>query len=860
MTLAKFKRRLVCLVALLLIAPAARAEVPAKAGPAKTYAVIIGVGKYKDAALKQRPKAEDDAKALYDVITSPSHVGAEKANVTLLLGAEDATRNGKPATRENILDALKKVALLAKQGDLVYVAFIGNGGPLGDAGDRRCYFASDSTFEGREKNAVAATEVGDILKNLKSQRFCGLIDVDFKGFTVKTAITEPRLGDAPYKEFLGDDGSDDHLSLPGRVVYLATNGLKTSIDLEKHGLFTQVVVDGLKGGADTEGYEPDGVITVDELTKYFEKNMAELARQHGKTNEEKQQQQFVLGGSASHFVLGYNPAAAEKRTKRLEALAKLVNEGKLTAKLAEEAQTFLDRMPKLEAQRSLRKEYQAFVDGTITIDTLRDRRDTILARTKMSEVEAVRFARKVMGAVQIIKEYHLKPTTEPELVAWAIRGLYKRLDETIPSELEAKLKGIKNLDEEKLTLLLAEMRQTLGKREDLDKHHDLDWTLQMMLRNLDPYTTYVDPEQLAKFKQDTQGFFNGIGIQIRKDSISDRLLVVTPIKGSPSYRAGLEAGDIIKTIVREVDSDGEKLNPAEMIDTKGLNLQDAVKKILGKAGTDVKLVIERDGKDMTVTLTRAQIVTESVLGVKRDASDEWSYMIDDKNKIGYIRLTSFQRNSARDMQKIMEELTKKHQIKGFVLDLRFNPGGLLDSAVLISDLFVDDGLIVSIRPRVGREKRFTGFREGSLLDFPMVCMVNGMSASGSEIVSAALQDHRRAYVVGERSYGKGSVQNIQGYEDGEIKLTTASFWRPNGKNLNKSSTGGKDEDEWGVTPDKVITLTPKERDDLYESQHNAEICRRGKAPKEPVKEFKDKQLEAALEYLRDQIKTSAKRP
>src|SRR5262249_19799681 len=143
----------------------------------------------------------------------------------------------------------------------------------------------------------------------------------------------------------------------------------------------------------------------------------------------------------------------------------------------------------------------------------------------------------------------------------------------------------------------------------------------------------------------------------------------------------------------------------------------------------------------------------------------------------------------------------------------------------------------SIRPRVGREKRFTGFREGSLLDFPMVCMVNGMSASGSEIVSAALQDHRRAYIIGERSYGKGSVQNIQSYEEGEIKLTTASFWRPNGKNLNKSSTSGKDEDEWGVTPDKVITLTPKERDDLFESQHNAEICRRGKAPKEPVKEF-----------------------
>src|SRR5207237_1514097 len=167
-------------------------------------------------------------------------------------------------------------------------------------------------------------------------------------------------------------------------------------------------------------------------------------------------------------------------------------------------------------------------------------------------------------------------------------------------------------------------------------------------------------------------------------------------------------------------------------------------------------------------------------------------------------------------------------IKGSVLDLRFNPGGLLDSAVKISDLFIDDGLIVSVRPRVGRETRFTGFREGSLLDFPMVCMVNGMSASGSEIVSAALQDHKQAYIVGERSYGKGSVQNIQRYEDGEIKLTTASFWRPSNKNLNKSSTSGKDEDEWGVTPDKVVSLTAKERDDLFEAQHNSEICRRGK--------------------------------
>ena len=189
----------------------------------------------------------------------------------------------------------------------------------------------------------------------------------------------------------------------------------------------------------------------------------------------------------------------------------------------------------------------------------------------------------------------------------------------------------------------------------------------------------------------------------------------------------------------------------------------------------------------------------------------------------------------------MRDLTRQHRIRGFILDLRFNPGGLLDSAVKITDLFIGDGLIVSIRPRVGREAKFNGQMEGSMLDFPMVCLVNGFSASGSEIVSAALQDHNRAYIIGERSYGKGSVQNIQPFDGGEIKLTTASFWRPSGKNLNKSSTSGKEEEDWGVIPDKVVKLSPRER--------------RGKTAKS---EFKDKQLDKALEYLRGQIKVGGK--
>jgi carboxyl-terminal processing protease len=143
----------------------------------------------------------------------------------------------------------------------------------------------------------------------------------------------------------------------------------------------------------------------------------------------------------------------------------------------------------------------------------------------------------------------------------------------------------------------------------------------------------------------------------------------------------------------------------------------------------------------------------------------------------------------------------------------------------------------------------------------MVCLVNGYSASGSEIVAACLQDHNRAKIVGERSYGKGSVQNVQPFEEGELKLTIASFWRPNGKNLNKLSTSGKDDDEWGVMPDKgyLVKLSRKERDELAEHQRNQEIIPRRDLPSEKEKsEFKDRQLEKALEYLRGQIKTAAK--
>jgi carboxyl-terminal processing protease len=295
-----------------------------------------------------------------------------------------------------------------------------------------------------------------------------------------------------------------------------------------------------------------------------------------------------------------------------------------------------------------------------------------------------------------------------------------------------------------------------------------------------------------------------------------------------------------------------------------MTTNEAVKTIQGKPGTKVKVIVKREGVDkpLEFEITRDVIEVESVLGFQREKSDEWNYLIDPENKIAYVRLQSFTRHTSRDLLSVLKKLTRKG-INGFILDLRFNPGGLLTSAVEISDMFIDDGTIVKIRPRAGREVVYSGEHEGSYLNFPMVCLVNGMSASGSEIVAACLQDHHRAVIMGERSYGKGSVQNIQPFEGGELKLTTASFWRPSGQNLNKSSTSGKDDDQWGVTPDSGYQLKLPIADSqmLFRHQRHAEIIpNRDLKPKEEksdFKDFKDRQLEMALDYLRGQIRTAA---
>jgi carboxyl-terminal processing protease len=261
----------------------------------------------------------------------------------------------------------------------------------------------------------------------------------------------------------------------------------------------------------------------------------------------------------------------------------------------------------------------------------------------------------------------------------------------------------------------------------------------------------------------------------------------------------------------------------------------------------------------------------SVEGDLREANGHWNYIIDKENKIGYVRVSSFIQKTAEELQKSLEEL-KEQGMKALIIDLRDNPGGLLSSAVEVSDMFIEGGKIVSTKGRNTPEKTYEAEKEGTYTGFPMAVIINEGSASAAEIVSACLQDHKRASIVGQRSYGKGSVQNILDLEDGSsvLKLTVATYWRPSNKNIHKFKDS-KESDDWGVLPDPGLEVkyTPEEhmawalnrldrnliQSSATKRRLNSGEPKEGEAPKanEPKKPFVDRQLEKALSCLKEKL-------
>jgi carboxyl-terminal processing protease len=308
-----------------------------------------------------------------------------------------------------------------------------------------------------------------------------------------------------------------------------------------------------------------------------------------------------------------------------------------------------------------------------------------------------------------------------------------------------------------------------------------------MLKTLDPHTGYLDKDIYKELQVETKGKFGGLGIEI---TVKDGLLtVVAPIEDSPAARAGVEAGDKIIKIDDEF--------------TRELSLIDAVKKMRGIKGTPVTIHVQREGYDELIPIT----VVRDIIKVKSVRSRT----LDDG--FGYIRLAQFQEGSAREFKKAYAKLiedSSEKKLKGLVLDLRNNPGGLLTQAIRVSDIFLKDGVIVYTEGRIESQKqKYFAHDDKSEPVHPIVVIVNGGSASASEIVAGALQDHRRALILGQQSFGKGSVQTILPMEDGDaLKLTTALYFTKSGRSIQAQ----------GIAPDIIVAdkRYPKDTEELLE--------------------------------------------
>ena len=351
----------------------------------------------------------------------------------------------------------------------------------------------------------------------------------------------------------------------------------------------------------------------------------------------------------------------------------------------------------------------------------------------------------------------------------------------------------------------------------------LDGALEGMTSKLDPYCEYFTKPEFKEFKENNMdGKFGGVGIVVGLDRATGYLMVETPIEDTPAFAADILPGDQI----REVDGKT----------TKGQALTEVVRRIKGLPDTEVTLTMVRKGREpFKVTLVRKIIVLRTVKARMLPGN------------LGYVRITEF----SKIMETFDAEVKKLLDAgaKGLILDLRFNPGGLLDECVELADRFLEDGVIVTTKGRTDDDKReLTAKKDGTLPPVPLVVLVNGASASASEIFAGAMKDRGRGAIVGERTFGKGSVQTPYGLPDGShLKITTARYYTPSGRSVHREE--GKT--EWGVAPDVVIEMSQDEYAKLMKTWSDERVSK-GEKPA-PPEGFRDYQLDAGIEVLKAKI-------
>ncbi len=360
-----------------------------------------------------------------------------------------------------------------------------------------------------------------------------------------------------------------------------------------------------------------------------------------------------------------------------------------------------------------------------------------------------------------------------------------------------------------------------------------------MVAQIDEHSAFIDGKEVSDFRESLDQEFGGIGI-IVENNPENGLTVVTPLPNTPAAEAGMLPGDLITAVNQQP--------------TKELSRDEAINMIKGPIGKSVNIEFQHIGSTArkNADIVRRVVEVPSAEGDFRGADLNWNFRLEDHPNFGYIRLSTFGEKSESEMLMALNSIG--HDVDGLILDLRSNPGGLLTAAIKISDMFIDTGTIVETRRRDEQvEDRYTASEKLEFdTEIPMVVLINHRSASASEILAACLQDHNRAVICGERSWGKGTVQNVITMENQKsvLKITTASYWRPSEKNIHRDENASED-DEWGVLPNPgfEVKLTPEEEFEILRYRNMRDRKNIGAKTDDNTDKVEDPQLQKAVSYL-----------
>jgi carboxyl-terminal processing protease len=430
--------------------------------------------------------------------------------------------------------------------------------------------------------------------------------------------------------------------------------------------------------------------------------------------------------------------------------------------------------------------------------------------------DAQTYAECLTDIVNRVATDYVRPIPRHQLFFAALSGLYEATGTPVPEVLQTELeRAIKDFplaeesppDAKELlqTLLtrqaiecLAPVRQKLGDRDGLRQRADLRASIQAMMRMLDTYSLLVDGKELRRGNGEPVG--GGLGIEFDSSSITGPLVVKSIVPGSPAQRAGLRPGERITHVNREPVAEGNRALMVLALTTPATG---------GKTPEEIGIkVLSAEDKSRRVKLNGHDFTPETAFGVRRDCDERWNYLLDTDYRIGYVRIGALDHGTADQIHQAVSKL-KEDDIRGLILDLRWSPGGFLGEAVLITRLFIKEGGIATVRSRNQKDDQaYRADGDSSYLgEFPMVVLVNGDTSGGAELIAAALQDHKRALVAGQRTFGKASVQTMVAMpvENLGLRLTTGSFIRPSGKALHRFPDS-QPKDDWGVRPEPDLDL------------------------------------------------------